>query len=325
MNEPIAPPLAHLAGARPPAPAWFEEAIADPPEERRVTVEGAGIELLVWGAEGAPGLLLCHGGMAHAGWWRPIAPLFADRFRVAALSWSGMGGSDWRPAYSIDLYVEEVLACVKAAGLAAAGPPVIVGHSFGAAPVVVAAHRHGSGLGGAIVLDSGVGPPDPRHYARRAMPGGRAYPSVEAALGRFRLMPEQPVANLFIVDLIARGAIRQTAEGWSWCFDPAFVTRMQPWDSWSAFAQPRCPLAVVHGDRSRIVSPDLLARQRAQAPPGTPFVRLAHAHHHLMVDQPLALVAAIDALLAGHFAPGNLNRLGACDLPAACQTGSARA
>jgi pimeloyl-ACP methyl ester carboxylesterase len=38
---------------------------------------------------------------------------------------------------------------------------------------------------------------------------------------------------------------------------------------------------------------------RNQAPPGTPYIVLPEAHHHLMVDQPLAFVTAIRAILAG--------------------------
>ena len=42
-------------------------------------------------ADAAP-LLFLHGNGAHADWWSFIAPFFAAEYRVAALSWSGMGG-----------------------------------------------------------------------------------------------------------------------------------------------------------------------------------------------------------------------------------------
>ena len=37
----LAPPLARYAGAEPPAPAWFHEAVNAPHERHRVQVEGA--------------------------------------------------------------------------------------------------------------------------------------------------------------------------------------------------------------------------------------------------------------------------------------------
>jgi pimeloyl-ACP methyl ester carboxylesterase len=297
VTELIPPPLAALGGAVPPAPEWFDAAIAHAPEERRVTVDGAEIELLVWGPEGAPGLLFIHGGMAHARWWAHIAPLFADRFRVAAFSMSGMGGSDWRDAYSIETYVAEALACADAAGLGTAGPPVIIGHSMGAAPALLAAHWHGPRFSGAILLDSGVRPPAKQLWARRMLPGRKIYPDVTAALARFRLMPEQPVEHLFIVDAIARASLIEDGGSWRWCFDPDFFTRMAPWDSWPALGAPGCPLAVIHAEWSRVAPAELIAEQRAQAPAGTPFVRVERAHHHLMIDRPLEMVAAIDAQL----------------------------
>ena len=100
-------PLARFGGAKPPAPAWFEAALARAPERRSVEVEGANIESLSWGERGKPGLLFLHGNGAHADWWSFIAPFFADTHRVAALSWSGMGGSDHREHYSLDTFVAE--------------------------------------------------------------------------------------------------------------------------------------------------------------------------------------------------------------------------
>ncbi len=296
MNEPNLP-LAALAGRIPPAPAWFANALDHPTETIAITVAGAPIELLAWGNPGAPGVLLGHGGAAHARWWKHLAPYLARTHRVAALSWSGMGGSGWRESYSVDRYVEEAIVAAHAAKLFAAGPPVFVGHSLGGAPTVVAADRHGARLAGAILVDSGVSPPNPSAYARRSVPGGRAYPSLEAALARFRLMPDQPTENAFIVDALARDSLHQTPEGWTWRFDPGFFAKLTPWDSWSSVRAAACPLAFVYGEWSAIVPPELRERQRAHAAPGTPFIGIPASHHHVMIDQPLALLVAIRTLL----------------------------
>lgn len=296
MNEPNFP-LAPFEGRVPPAPAWFQTALDLRPALVPLVVADTPIELLVWGPEGAPGVLLAHGGMAHARWWAHLAPYLAETHRVAAMSWSGMGGSGWRDAYSVDLYVEEAMAAARAAKLFAAGPPVLVGHSFGGAPTVVAAERHGSELAGAILVDSGVSPPSASAFSRRTLPGGKTYPTLEAALARFRLAPDQPAENAFIVDAIARGSLHETPQGWAWRFDPHFFARMSPWDSWSSVRAAACPLAFVYGEWSRIVPAELRARQRAHAAPGTPFVGIPASHHHVMIDQPMALVAAIRAFL----------------------------
>ena len=48
-------------------------------------------------------LVFLHGNGAHADWWSFIAPFFAKDWRVAAISWAGMGGSGWREAYSAEV------------------------------------------------------------------------------------------------------------------------------------------------------------------------------------------------------------------------------
>ena len=125
--------LAPFHGDIPPAPPWFDTAIAHKPERTFTDVRGAAIETLAWGERGKPGLLFLHGNGACADWWSFVAPFFTQTHRIAAFSMSGMGGSGWRDRYSYDLYVDEAFAVAEATGLfAAETKPVIIGHSFGA-------------------------------------------------------------------------------------------------------------------------------------------------------------------------------------------------
>src|SRR5260370_42710453 len=90
-------PLAAYRGLKPPAPLWFERAIAEKPERTLVEFEGGRIETLAWGKRGNPGLILLHGGAAHADRWSFAAPFFASEHRVVAPSFNGMGPPDSRP------------------------------------------------------------------------------------------------------------------------------------------------------------------------------------------------------------------------------------
>lgn len=150
-------PLAALAGARPSAPAWFTRTIGQPPERSTVTVDGVEVETLVWGVRGKPGLLLLHGNGAHADWWTFIAPFLAQNHRVAAFSFSGMGGSQWRRPNSMTNYITEAMAVARATGLFDADrKPVVIGHSFGGFVAVGIAAAHGDGLGGAVIVDTPI-------------------------------------------------------------------------------------------------------------------------------------------------------------------------
>lgn len=296
MNKPhFDRPLARFKGDPPPQPDWYRSLAIEPAQTHYAVVDGARIEVLVWGEAGRPGILLAHGSRAHARWWGPVAPLLAQDYRVASLSWSGMGGSDWRQAYSLELQVAELFAAADTAGLfAGARKPVFVAHSFGTRALIQAAAERGDEFGGAILVDGvlamGRRPPidsmlkDP-HYA-----------SLAEALARFALKPDQRCDNPFILDEIGRASLEETEKGWRWRFDPEFYRKLPVKDVWPALARPRCPLALIHGDRSAVLGAAEIEAERAQAPAGTPFVSIPDAGHHVMADQPIALAAVLRCL-----------------------------
>lgn len=303
--------LAALNGVAPPAPAWFRDALAAPHETALHEVAGARIETLSWGERGKPGLLLMHGNGAHARWWSFIAPLLARTHRVAAFSWSGMGGSDWRPSYSLGLFVQEAFAVAQAEGLFDAPvAPVFVGHSFGGFPTMACAARAGERLRAIVVVDTPLRTPEQRKAReaarQRAEPRPpRPYASQEEALMRFRFMPVQPCEHLFIVDHIARTSIKRvpaaegTPEHWTWRFDPHLWRDYRMGNPSADLSGAKCPVALLWGSRSSLIPPAVIAYMASLAPAGSPLVEIPDADHHVMVDQPLAFTAALRALLAG--------------------------
>jgi pimeloyl-ACP methyl ester carboxylesterase len=307
MTRPLTPSLlAPFKGARPPAPAWFERAVARTPERRMIDVEGAAIELLTWGEVGKPGLLLLHGGMAHADWWSFIAPFFADTHRVAALSWSGMGGSGWRDRYSIDQYVTELFAAIDIAGLRAGdAKPTILAHSFGGFPTMRAARVRGHELGQVLILDAPVLSPEQRQTRQEKrrddekLPRDtRVYASEAEALARFRFSPAQDCINPFIVDWIARTSLREVAGGWTWKFDPFMWSRLTRTDANEDLARAACPVVMMWGGTSSLFGADTISYVKNNSPLKTRFVEIPESAHHVMADQPLALVAAVRAFLS---------------------------
>ena len=180
--------LAGFAGSVPPAPAWFTEALAIEPERGFFDHDGVPIELLTWGQVGKPGLLFLHGNGAHADWWSFIAPFFAQDWRCAAISWSGMGRSGHRAGeYSYDSWASEAIAAIDAAGLDQAGPDegdgvMIIAHSMGGYPALEAAARD-SRFCGVISIDSALLPPG--EAVKGPLPNSRPlrpHDSVAAAL-----------------------------------------------------------------------------------------------------------------------------------------------
>lgn len=304
-DSPAASLLAHLGGAAPERPEWFSAALAQAPERSVTDVGGVGVETLTWGEVGKPGLLFLHGNGANADWWSFIAPFFADDHRVAALSWSGMGGSDWRETYTLEAHMHEAFAVAEASGLfASAEKAVFVAHSYGGYALLLAAARHGERLRAAVTVDSTIrAPEEPEWTPSPPRTGHKIYPTLEAALARFRFAPPQPSEHLFIADFIARTSLKQVrdagGEGWTWRFDPSLWGRLDLGDLRALLAAPRCPLAQIIGERSRLMPPQRTAYLRGAVPAGSPWIAIPDADHHVMVDQPLAFVAALRGLLAG--------------------------
>jgi pimeloyl-ACP methyl ester carboxylesterase len=290
-------PLSGLNGDRAVAPEWYRALSATPIETFRVDIEGAGIEMLTWGERGHPGILLAHGSGAHAHWWAPVAPMLSKTMRVVALSYSGMGQSDWRDKYSIDLEVEELFGAAQACGLFDSGvPPSFVGHSFGARAVARAAELRGAELGGAILVDSAIAASQEKRSVEISE-NHRRYPTLAAALARFTLAPPQRCENLFILDEVARAGLVQDEDGWRWRFDPGFRHKLQLNDAWQSIQRPACPLGFIYGESSALVTEELLSAQRKRVAPGTPFIGIPMAGHHVMFDQPVALSVAIQSMM----------------------------
>lgn len=304
--EEVPPPLAPYNGDKPPAPAWFEKALAQEPERSKFEVLGAEIELLTWGEVGKPGLLLLHGNGAHADWWSFIAPLLAGDYRVAAISWSGMGDSDWRPKYSADIFMAEIFGAIEAAQLEAdGGKPVVVGHSFGGFPTLYASVHQGERLRGIVMLDSTIHPPEHQWNGppRRTGPN-KVYATLPEALARFRLAPPQGCENDYVADWIARKALRQapmadgSGVGWTWKFDPELWHNFTMPALGELLSQVKCPVAMVWGERSKLMFPGTMAFMLRELPDDIVKFSIPDADHHVMIDQPLATAAALRALLA---------------------------
>ncbi len=280
-----------------PPPAWFDNALAAPYEDHTVDVDGVPIHYLDWGDKGEPGLVLVHGGAAHAHWWSFLAPFFSERWHVVALDLSGHGDSGRRSVYSQEDWAREVMAVSNDAGFP--GPPVVVGHSLGGMVTIVTAAQYGDELAGAVIVDSPVRRPDPETEEGQ---GGRAfrrpgvYPTLETALEHFRVIPPQPSENDYVIDYIARHSLHETGAGWTWKFDPKlFVRTLTAHERMLQLVT--CRIALLRGELSVVVPPDTADYMYELMGRKAPVISIPEAHHHLILDQPLAFVAALRTLL----------------------------
>jgi pimeloyl-ACP methyl ester carboxylesterase len=276
-------------------PPWFSDAMHASVETGSVAVGGAMISYRAFGEPGGDGIVLVHGGAAHARWWDHIGPLLARGRRVVALDLSGHGDSGRRDVYSLDTWAHEVLAVAGAAGIA--GPPVVIGHSMGGFVALRVAGMFGTKLEGVVVIDSPVRDITPEERAardQRAFGPLRVYPSRESVIARFRPIPDQP-GQPYVVAHVAATSIRETGDGWSWKFDPRVFGRnpLTP----ALLTRLDCRVALFYAEHG-IVSPQTSELMYDRLGRRAPLIEIPAARHHVMLDHPIALVTGIRTLLS---------------------------
>ena len=234
-----------------------------------------------WGNEGAPLMLLIHGGRDHCRNWDWVAQSLRKDYHIIAPDLRGHGDSQWMVggtymhmdfAYDIAQLVHQV----------ATDKVTIVSHSLGG---FISAHYAGMQPDKVekLVLIEGLGPPPgfraiiektPLHERldawvrdlRRAsgrLP--RRYETLEDALKR--MQDENPhLSDEQARHLTLHGANRNEDGTYSWKFDN-YVRVISPLNHQpntleSAFDRIKCPVLLVHGSQSQFAVPEasLLAR-----------------------------------------------------------------
>jgi pimeloyl-ACP methyl ester carboxylesterase len=241
-------------------------------------------------------VVLIHGGVAHARWWDHVAPLLTtgDRRRVVALDLSGHGDSGRRDQYSIGTWADEVAALVS--HLEFEAPPIIVGHSMGGLVALTLAERRAELVGGTVVVDTRAVEHTSAERAendRRAAMPTRVYRTRRDAIDRFRPVPGQSSLP-YVRAHVASTSVRECADGWTWKFDPRIFGGQDFVNTTLSGLRGRVlMLRAEHGISTSGVDRllDLVG--------GVTSVEIAAAGHHIMLDQPLALVAALRLALEG--------------------------
>ncbi|MFE0747614.1 alpha/beta fold hydrolase [Gordonia sp. NPDC058843] len=282
-------------------PLWFRDAVATCPDRSSLTVDGARVAYRTWGDPGSPGLLLVHGGAAHAGWWDHIAPRYARDRRVVALDLSGHGDSEWRNTYSFRTWADEIAAVARAAG--AERDAVLVGHSLGGLAGIEASRRHPDLVGDLMLIDSRLIDAEnlDRIRADAAENGipraSRHYPTIDAAIQRYRLVPDHPSLD-YVRAHVARQSVVEDDHGWRWKFDRGFADDLL---DLPPMPPSTCRLTVVHGERG-VMTAEMARRVSAGLESPARIVELPGAGHHIPLEKPLELMDVIDDALT--YRPG---------------------
>lgn len=257
-------------------------------------LDGVTLHALHHGAAGRPTLVLLHGGGANAHWWDHLAPTLAERFHVVALDFRGHGDSDFPETAVAGAFSDDLDALLDMLG---APDAVLVGHSMGARIALERAARR-PGTPALVLIDPAWRLSERRRdAARRVLTFRFTYASREDAIRRFRFQPEAKPTEA-LRRAIAEHSVREDADGrFGFKFDPRWFSlpyrELPPLDRLSG------PTLVLRGEHSPLLSEEAAADLCGRLPD----VRLTvvpDSGHHVLIDQPRAVLAALEDFLEEH-------------------------
>ncbi len=284
-----------------------------PPGARDIFVEASGLRLhlLDWGGNGRP-ILCAHANSYLAALWHPIALALRPKAHVLGLDLRGHGDSDPADSYDWSLIADDVGGVLKALDL---GPAVLVGHSVGGAVSAICAARYPQLVRGIVLVDPVILPRP--FYARPEVAESsdfygarrrrRTWPSREAM--RESLKSKIPYVRWqpSIFDLFVQEAVRETDDGQVTlkCTPETEVEVYRQtlyYDLWPEIAHAAVPAIVLRG-LSKEGLGSTTAADLAGWLPNAEDRPLPQASHHILMEYPDKVVAAVRDLLARLLVP----------------------
>ncbi|WCM91934.1 alpha/beta hydrolase [Acidovorax sp. NCPPB 2350] len=259
-------------------------------------------------AEGRAAQVLCvHGITRNRHDFHVLQPRLARRFAVSAPDLVGHGDSDWvgeHLTYRSDLFLAQLRHLISAR--AGQGRVGYVGSSYGGLLGILLAAEPASQVACLVINDAGPGI-DPELYQRIARlisyyPTFQSRTAAEqwacAALRQGGPLPEA------VADAVVRHAIRPLeGERYALRYDPALPrlytdAGAKPTDIWHVWEQVSCPVLLLRGQNSEVLTPGMVRRMQSTHP-GLDVVEVAGAGHfpHLMTEDQTGIV---EAWLAAH-------------------------
>jgi pimeloyl-ACP methyl ester carboxylesterase len=271
-----------------------------PPVVRRkaVTVDSdRKISALAWG-DGAPEIVLLHGGGQNAHTWDTVA--LAMGRPLVAVDLPGHGHSDWREDHDYSPLANAVDVAVAVQDLAPSAG-LVVGMSLGGLTAIRLAAAHPSLVRRLAVVDVTPGADEMKAEPIIAfLSGPERFESFDEILDRtVQFNPTRSVSSL------RRGVLHNAREeaggSWTWRYDPVRAWKAEGGITftslWEDVARVDAPMLLVRGALSGVVSDDDVAELRRRQPDAEVVV-VEGAGHSIQGDRPVELAGILDRFLS---------------------------
>jgi esterase len=274
-------------------------------QDRELEINGLRLHYVEWGDATRRPFLLLHGlaGFAHD--WNPLGRALEDRHHLIALDQRGFGESDQAHdhVYSVSDFAHDVSELQEMLGL---DNMVLLGHSLGGRVAIHYASQHPTWVGQLILVDSGpeVAPAGLARLERAMAAVPARFDSLDAVAAHFR--PAFPaLSGAEYRARIERYGLPLPDGGYTIKRDPALGQQLAQLatgeppapDTWPLLRQIECPILLLHGARSDLLTPEIITRMQ-EAAPQLEVVEVPDVGHNIPTDAPAALIDAVQQFLA---------------------------
>jgi len=254
------------------------------------------VSLRAWEWPGdPPATLLLHGIGNYARYWDFLADAVAGRLRLIATDARGHGESGRPPGdYAPQEFVADAVAVLEALAIDQA---ILVGHSMGGAHAIRLAAAHPERVTRLVVVDAGPEPlPEGVERARRlSLERPERFANTDEALAYLRRTSPGYAEEVYTNRL--RWLFRDEDGGLAWRSSHdalmSIMTGARRGDLWDALRAIRCPVLVVRGTHSNVLSAPVAERMVKTLADGR-LVDL-DAGHNVALDRPTELANAVVA------------------------------
>jgi len=269
--------------------------------DRTLVLGGQRFHYTEWGAATAPAVLLLHGVTGHARTWDEEAAELGGRFRVLALDQRGHGDSDPAPDadYTVATLSADVAAFADALGLARLS---IVGLSMGGRVAIAFAGRAPARVERLVIVDIGpeISEAGMLRVGTLMARSPELFPSLEHALAFHRLT--NPLYTEAMLRHRVQHGTRPVEGGLTWKYDRGLReavragTWKDPIDLWPLWRAITCPILLIRGADSDVLSVDI-AKRMLEENANARFEEVPGAGHTVPGDQPAAFQALLREFL----------------------------
>ncbi len=251
-----------------------------------------------WPGDPPPTLLL-HGIGNYARYWDFFADAVAGRLRLIATDARGHGESG-QPAgdYAPLEFVADAVAVLDALAIDRA---LVVGHSMGGTHAIRLAAAHPERVTRLVVVDAGPEPiPEGAERARRlSLERPERFANTDEALAYLNRTSPGYAAEVYANRL--RWLFREEDGGLAWRSShialTSIMTGARRGDLWDALRAIRCPVLLVRGTRSNVLSAEVAQRMVQTLADGR-LIEL-DAGHNVAFDRPRELANAVVEFAVG--------------------------